>query len=355
MSERIKLDNDFTMFNMDEYIRLNQLKGWDRSFGTRDDMYKMTQLVSRTDFPDFISEVVLEGMEEIMEVELIGRNLFQDMGQSSPNISWMEEHGFDAQILGEGEAPRKARLRHAKKTFRPIKLGLGLEFTHEVLRDVDKMNTLGRHTRRVARALAYKENQYLLSIALNGVADGSNNHMTGDVHSSHIFDAQHSSWMSNASGVSVGASGSMDLQKINVAQQVATDEGFRLNKIFMSPSTTTSMLTLEEFRNTYTIQYLSRQAEQILEAQTRKPYFLPGGLEIYENREMPDGLVLMVDSNEFGGYWEVEGLATVELPENLARVIDLGFYKEPGAVSMKPGAGIIFTNVNSTAPSDFQT
>lgn len=344
--EKIQLDKDFSMFNMDDYIRINQLKGWDRSFGTKDDLYKMTQLVSRSDFPDFISEVVLEGMEEIMEVELIGRELFQDMGVSSPNISWMEEHGFDAQILAEGEAPRRARLRHAKKTFRPIKLGLGLEFTHEVLRDVDKMNTMGRHTRRVARALAYKENQYLLSVALNGVADGSTNHMTGEVHDSHIFDATHASWLSG---------GVMDIQKLNVARQVGTDEGFDYNKMFVSPSTITTMLNLEEFRNVYTIQYLSRQAEKVIEGNTRRPYFLPGGIQLYENREIPDGLVLMVDSEEFGGYWEVEGLATVELPENLARVIDLGFYKEPGAVSMKPGAGVIFTNVNSTAPSDYQT
>jgi len=344
--EKLQLDKDFSMFSMDEYITQNQLKGWDRSFGTKDDLYKITQLVSRSDFPDFISEVVLEGMEETMEVELIGRDLFNDMGESSPNIAWLEEHGFDAQILAEGEAPRKARLRHAKKTFRPIKLGLGLEFTHEVLRDVDKMNTLGRHTRRVARALAYKENQYLLSVALNGVADGSTNHMTGEVHASHLFDATHASWLSG---------GIMDIQKINVAQQVATDEGFTLNKIFASPSTVTSMLNLPEFRNVYTIQYLSRQAEKIVEGESRRPYFLPGGMELSQNREMPDGLVLMVDSTEFGGYWEVEGLATVELPENLARVIDLGFYKEPGAVSMKPGAGVLFTSVSTTAPSAFQT
>jgi len=342
----VQLDKDFKMFNMDEYIHQNQLKGWDRSFGTKGDMYKITQLVSRTDFPDFISEVVLEGMEEVMEVELIGREMFRDMGESSPNISWLEEHGFDAQILGEGEAPRKARLRHAKKTFRPIKIGLGLEFTHAVLRDVDKMDTLGRHTGRVARAMAYKENQYLLSVALNSVADGTNRHMTGDVHESHIFDAAHASWLSG---------GVMDVQKLNVAKQVGTDEGFNYNRLFASPSTMTSMLTLEEFRNSYTIQYLSKQAEQIIEGNTRRPYFLPGGIEVFENREMPDGLVLMLDKEEFGGYWEVEGLATVELPENLARVIDLGFYKEPGAVGMKPGAAVLFNNVNSTDPSDYQT
>ncbi len=344
--QKLRLDKDFSMFNMDTYIRQNQLKGWDRSFGVKDDMYKLTQLVSRTDFPDFISEVVLEGMEEIMEVELIGRELFQDMGESSPNISWLEEHGFDAQILAEGEAPRKARLRHAKKTFRPIKLGLGLEFTHEVLRDVDKMNTLGRHTRRVARAMAFKENQYLLSVALNSVADGSNAHMTGDVHANHIFDASNANWLSGSI---------MDIQKVNVGIQVLTDEGFTANKIFASPSTVTSMLNLEEFRNVYTIQYLSRQAEDIVEAKSRRPYFLPGGMQLIQNREMPDGLVLMVDSDEFGGYWEVEGLATVEIPENLARVIDLGFYKEPGAVGMKPGAAVLFNNVTVQAPSVFQS
>jgi hypothetical protein len=348
----INLDKDFKMFNMDEYIRSNNFQGWDKSFGTNDDLYKITQLVSRTDFPDFISEVILEGMEEVFEVELIGKEMFQDMGVSSPNISWLEEHGFDAQILGEGEAPRKARLRHAKKTFRPIKIGLGLEFTHAVLRDVDKMDTLGRHTRRVARAMAYKENQYLLSVALNSVADGSNRHMTGEVYDSHIFDATHASWQ--ASQVAA-ASGSMDIQKINVGTQVLTDEGFNADKIFASPSTVTTMLSLEEFRSTYTIQYLSKQAEAILEGRTRKPYFLPGGLTLYENREIPDGLVLMIDSQEFGGYWEVEGLATVELPENLARVIDLGFYNEPGAVGMKPGAAVLFNNVLTTTPATFQT
>jgi len=343
---KLQLDNDFTAFSMDDYIRLNQLQGWDKSFGSKDDFYKITQLVSRSDFPDFISEVVLEGMEEVMEVELIGRDMFQDMGESSSNISWLEEHGFDAQILSEGEAPRFARLRHAKKTFRPIKIGLGLQFTHEVLRDVDKMNTLGRHTRRVARAMAYKENQYLLSVALNGVADGSNNHMTGEVHSSHRFSATHASWLSGAV---------MDIQKINVGTQVLTDEGFTADRIYASPSTVTSMLTLEEFRNSYTIQFLSKQAEAILEGKTRQPYFLPGGMQLIQNREIPDGIVLMADSAEYGGYWEVEGLATVELPENLARMISMGFYKEPGAVVMKPGAAVMFTNVQSTTPSDFQT
>ncbi len=346
VEERIRLDSDFSTFNIDQYITQNALKGWDRTFGARDDFYKITQLVSRTDFPDFISEVVLEGMEEILEVELIGKEMFQDMGVSSPNISWLEEHGFDAQILAEGEAPRKGRLRHAKKTFRPIKIGAGLGFTHEVLRDVDKMNTLGRHTRRIARAMAFKENQYLLSVGLNSVADGSNNHMTGAVHTSHIYDASDSNWLSGSV---------MDIQKINVAVQVATDEGFTLDKMFTSPSTATSMLTLEEFRNSYTIQYLSRQAEEIIEGRSRKPYFLPGGIKLFENREMPDGLVLMIDSTEFGGYWEVEGLATVEVPENLARVIDMGFYKEPGAVGMKPGAGILFNNVTAVDPSTYQS
>lgn len=346
--QKLQLDKDFSLFNMDDYIRQANLKGWDRSFGTKSDLYKLTQLVSRTDFPDFISEVVLEGMEEIIEIELIGRDMFQDMGESSPNISWLEEHGFDAQILAEGEAPRKGRLRHAKKTFRPIKIGAGLEFTHESLRDVDKMNTMGRHLRRIGRAMAFKENQYLLSVALNGVADGSNNHMTGAVHLSHIYDASDADWLDNGSGT-------MDVQKINVGIQVANDEGFRLNKMFASPSTVTSMLTLIEFRNVYTIQYLSRQAEAVIEGNTRKPYFLPGGLQLFENREIPDGIVLMLDSEEFGGYWEVEGLATVEIPENLARVIDLGFYKEPGAVVMKPGAAVLFNNVTSTDPSVFQS
>ena len=62
--DKLRLDNDFSMFNMDSYIAQNELRGWDKSFGTKSDFYKITQLVSRTDFPDFISEVILEGMEE---------------------------------------------------------------------------------------------------------------------------------------------------------------------------------------------------------------------------------------------------------------------------------------------------
>ncbi len=345
MSQRLQLDKDFSMFNMDEYLNQNKLRGWDKSFGTKSDLHKITQLVSRTDFPDFISEVVLEGMEEVLAIELIGRSMYQDLGTSSPNVSWLEEHGFDAQVLAEGEAPRNARLRHAKKTMRAIKLGLGLEFTHEVLRDVDMMNTLGRHTRRVARAIAFKENQYLLSVALNGVADGSSNHKSGEVHTSHIFDASNANWLSGSV---------MDIQKINVAKQVATDEGFTLDAMYASPSTVTSMLNLEEFRNVYTIQYLSRQAEAIIEGNSRKPYFLPGGIKLFENREIPDGLCLLLDTNEFGSYWEVEGLSTVEIPENLARVTSMGFYKEPAAVATKPAAGVLFTNVASVDPSTYQ-
>lgn len=333
------------MFDIDEYIRLNQLRGWDRSFGTKGDMYKLTQLIDRTTFPDFISEVVLEEMEQIFETELIGERLYRNMGESSPNISWLEEHGFDAQFLGDGEAPRKARLRRAKKVSRAVKIGFGLSVEHEAVRDIDQFDVLGRHIKKAARAMAYKENQYLLSVAFNGVADGSTSHRTGSVHSSHIFNATHASWLSG---------GVMDIQKLNVARQVGNDEGFTYNTMFASPSTVTSMLTLPEFRNVYAIQYLSRQAEDIVEGRSRRPYFLPGGIELLENREIPDGYVLFVDSNEFGGYWSVEGLSTVQLPENLARVLDMGFYKEPGAVAMKPGGAVLFTNVTSTSPSTYQ-
>jgi len=339
----LRLDNGAVNV-VDNYIRQNNLQGWDKTFGTRGDFYKITQLVSSTDFPDFISEVILEGMEEIIEVELIGREMFADMGESGVNISWLEEHGMDAQLLAEGEAPRKAKIRHAKKTFNPVRVGLGLEFTHQALRDVDMLNVLGRHTRRVARAMAFKENQYLLSVALNGVADGSNRHMTGDVYASHILDSSSANWMSGTI---------MDVEKIQVALQVAKEEGFRLNKMFASPGTVTAMLAGEEFRNNYTIQFLSARAEQMIDGAGRVPYFLPGGIEVIENREMPNGLCLFIDSNEFGGYWEVEGLATVELPENLARVIDMGFYKEPGAVVFEPGASVLFTNLTSKDPTDY--
>ena len=338
---------DFNTFDINRYIQSNQLRGWDRTYGTKGDMFKLTQLVSRSEFPDFITEVVLEGMEEVMAVELVADRLFHKFSESSPVISWLEEHGFDAQVLAEGEAPMNARIRHSKKTFRSVKFGLGLEFTHEALRDIDKMDTLGRHLRRVSRAIAFRENQYLLSVAFNGVADGSDPHKTGDVYSNHVLSATDVTWTAN--------SGIMDIEKMQVTEQIFAEEGFDFNLMAVHPATYTAMLGLEEFRSSNVITYLSPQSEAIIENKSKTPYFLPNGVEVLVNREMPSGYALFLDKNEFGGYYEIEGLTTVQLPEDLARMTKMGFYKESGAVAMKPQAAVMMKDLTSKDPSSYVT
>lgn len=340
----VNLTNDIKVFDIDDYLRQSNVKGWDRTFGTKGDFYKLTQLVGRGEFPDFISETVLEGMEEVLEVELIGKDLFQTFSNARPVISWLEEHGFDAQVLAEGEAPKNARLRHAKKTFRAIKLGLGLEFSREALRDIDRMDTLGRHLKRVGRAIAFKENQYLLAVALNGVADGSNRHLSGEVYDSHVLDAEDEDWI---------ISGSMDDEKIQVIQQIFQEEDFDLTTMIASPATHTAMLGSERFAASNVIQYLSPDATAVIDNKSNRPFWMPGGVEMLINREMPNGEALFIDKNEFGGYFEIEGITSVELPEDLARMKKMGFYKELGAVAMKPGAAVRLTNLSSKNPADY--
>jgi len=340
----VNLTNDIKAFDIDDYLRQSNTKGWDRTFGTKGDFYKLTQLVGRGEFPDFISETVLEGMEEVLEVELIGKDLFQTFNNARPVISWLEEHGFDAQVLAEGEAPKNARLRHAKKTFRAIKLGLGLEFSREALRDIDRMDTLGRHLKRVGRAIAFKENQYLLAVALNGVADGSNRHLSGEIYDSHVLDGNNASW---------AISGSMDDEKIQVVQQIFQEEHFDLTTAIMSPATHTGMLGTERFAASNVIQYLSPDMQSVVDNKSNRPYWMPGGVEMLVNREMPNGEVLFLDKSEFGGYFEIEGITSVELPEDLARMKKMGFYKELGAVAMKPSAAVRITNINAKNPDDY--
>lgn len=338
---------DFKTFSIDRYIQDNKLRGWDRTFGANSDWYKLTQLVTSGEFTDFIGEVMLEGMEEIIEYELVADKLFQNMNHSggAGPISWLEEHGMDAQKLAEGETPQMARIRHAKKTFRSAKWGLGLEFTHEAIRDVNKMDTLGKHLKRVARAIAFKENQYLFATAFAGVANGTSRHLTGDVHSSHILNATDATW-ANSAGV-------ITPQKMQVVQQIGQDEGFTYGTMAVNPATFTSMLTTDAFEASNVIQYLSPKATQLVEGEALRPYFLPNGMEIISNRAMPTGYAMFVDKNEFGGYFDVEGLSSVELPTSLARMKQMAFYKEAGAVAMKPGGAVLIKNLVSTDPADY--
>lgn len=335
-------------FSIDKYIASNDLQGWDQSMGYNNDWYKLTQLVSRSKFVDFISETVLEGMVMIMEEELIGRQIFQDMSTNSPVISWLEEHGFDAQVLSEGAAPRNARLRYHKKTFRPIMLGLGLEFTHQVLRDTDQLDVLGRHVARVAKAIAYRENQYLLAVALNGVADGSTPHLSGDIFTNHVLEATDATWAGNA--------GIMDAERIQVIQQIFQEENFNMTTMITSPATYTGMMTLVDFRSSNVIQHLSPGSmTNIDNGAIGRPHFLPSGMEIISNRGMPNGLALFIDKNEFGGYFEIEGLSNVELPTDLARMKRMAWFKEIGAVAMKPEAAVLMQGLTAKNPADYVT
>lgn len=331
-------------YDVDRYIQNNNLRGWDRRYGVNNELYKLTQLVSRADFPDFISETVLEGMEEALQVELIGDRLFTTETTSSPVISWLEEHGFDAEILAEGEAPGYATVRHAKKKFSTVKFGRGLSFTKEALRDIDRMDTLGKHLTKLARAIAYKENQYLLSVAFNGVADGSTRHKTGDVYSNHILDATDGDWTN---------SGTMDIEKMQLVQTIFDDEEFDNSLMVTSPTTAVAMLSLDDYKSSNVFQAFSAGAEQVADGKTMRPHFLPNNMELLTNRLFPDGWAMFIDENEFGMYFPYEELNMVEMPMDLAQVLRMGFYKESGGVVGKPGAGVLIKNLNTKDPSDY--
>lgn len=318
-------------------------KGWGRNLS--ESGYALTQAISSDDFPEFISEVMEAGIRTAFLDTLVGRDLTMFERMSSPIISWMREDGFDAGYIGEMEEPPTATIRHSKYTVRPVKLGMSLKWSQELVEDSD-MDIIGRRMLpKVGRAIARAEDRYIMYNLVNMVADGTTDYKTGDYVSNHVLDATDTSWT---------VSGTLDHEKLSVAFYILEKEGYPVSHIVMSPAQRAQLNLLAPFYGTSGWQNFTPRAIGNVEDVSRKADIgIPSSAQLVVTNTIDDDKVLMLSKSDYAKFWERRPLQLTVQPKTPNELFMTSFAERVATAVTEPSAGVLLQNLTYIDPSAF--
>lgn len=308
--------------------------------------YLLEQMVSTGEFKEFVPEVVNEAILTYYEPALLGRTATNVFTAESPIISWLDERGLDAAIVGEGEEPPRARMRFSKRTLRMLKIGLALEFTAEVIEDA-ALNLVAKHVQRATVACARKENAYIFSVLLGGVADGSSTFMKGEIYADHILEATDTSW--NPTNTD------LDYTKIQVATQTLEDEGWNPDTVVMSPAQWTQVQLLLDTRDSSGLwNVLTPRAESAIDSGRA----VVRGLDRFNvivTPAIPNNKFLMFDKAEYSAFYERRPLGVNTIPDDLRDMMTMSMFERVGCAVIKPAAAVMINGLSYSNPADYVT
>lgn len=316
------------------------------TYGGNSEIYKLQQFVSSSEYPLLIPETVNEAIQTLFEPNLVGRQLCSTLNPANPTYSWIKEGNFDIQILSEGAEPDRSRLQYEKFTIRLFKIGHAIEYPREMLEDAE-IDVMGRHIAKVVQAIARKEDEFIFSVMLNGVADGSNDFKTGSEISNHILDGSTGGGWTVPSGTAA-----LTHEKLTVCMQIGETEGKPFNAAVMHPAQKFQLMKLQEFRDSRGyLQVMTPRAEAIMD--TGGLNMAPLGFDsvkIYSSYAMDQDKILFMDTNSFASFIERRPLTTYELSDNLTDVIGMSFFERVGAAVTDPEAAVLLRDLDYSNP-----
>jgi HK97 family phage major capsid protein len=316
-------------------------KGWGRQ--TTNSAYALTQAVSSDDFPEFISEVLEAGVRTAFLDELVGRELCTFERMASPIASWLREDGFDAGFIGEMEEPPTASIRHSKFTVRPIKIGMALQYSQELVEDTE-LDVVGAHVNKVGRAIARAEDRYVMWNLLNMVADGTSDYKSGDYVSNHVLNGSDADW--TVSG------GDLTHEKLATAIYVMEKEGYNVDAVVMSPAQRAQLNLLEQFYGGNKWSDMPQEGINALtDASIKADLGIPRGAQLVVSNTMPDDEVLMLNRSEFAKFWERRPLTVTQQPKTPNELFHTAFAERVACAVVEPAAAVKITNLGYIDPS----
>jgi len=306
----------------------------DLLYGNTNWKYVLKQFVQSGDFAPFVREVIDETITTYFEPELKGRMLTNFQRTNSPYISWYDEVGaVGADIINDGDEPPRITIKHGKYTVRTYEIGVAFEISRNTLDD-STLDLYTRHLRRAVRSVARRENQYIFTVLVNGVANGTAPRK-GDVYSSHIINSTDTDF-DNAN---------LDHRKIQYAISVLEDEGYSPTAVVMNPAQYLQLQMLLELRDTNnTFTFLPPDASEMISKGVRKAFGL-SSLQVIQDRYIPKDTVLFMDKEEYADFYELRPLSIDDIDDRLRWIYTTSLRERVGAVAREPRAGAKIVNL----------
>ena len=267
---------------------------------------KLTELekvLRRDDAKILLPEIIDERIQTKVEEERIGRTLVDLIPIQSDSISWLEETGFNAEIVPEGAEVPIAHATWEKFFVSVLKIGVRPVLTKEMIEDA-QWPVLRRNLDQAARAMAKKEDELIMDAlnagVPNGIAISDGVGGIGTVIHNHR--------------ISMGpntANNPLTNRSIAKGRTVLREENYTPDVLLCNPTQMYELMLMEEFigGNSPAYQVLPEWIKSSMVNGTIGTVF---GMKVVVSSNQPAGQVLMFDTDVYAALFERRPVTTNE-------------------------------------------
>ena len=311
--------------------------------------YEILQYFERDDFSLFVNEALNEYINTLYEPAQKAKELFNEIRPDAPVVSWINRSQFDAGLLAPGEEPPMVKLQFSKRHSTLFKLGLQMQFPTEVLEDVN-IDIIGMHLAAAVSAIARRKDQYLINLAVNGVANNTAN-QKGTVYPSHVLNALDGDFVSNSNA---SASGTLTYDKMLMALEIGEEEGMGYTHMALHPLQALTLNNMLQFQSSgvWNAGLPTKYGDQINTPNTLAAIGFPDVTPVVTSA-MPKDTALFVHKPTYGAIFTRRPLTISQEIDGILDLKKFGLHERFGGAVFDPNSATKITGLTYLNPTNF--
>jgi HK97 family phage major capsid protein len=282
-------------------------------------------MITRDDLIGLLPEVINRQIQVYAEPRRIGRELVDVIRINSDVESFLMEYGFEATEITElGEIPT-AKPRYEKSTLHTKKVGVGLQFSNDMLED-QRWDLIRRATRQATMAMTRYEDNHIISTLYSGVPDGST--IIGEKYTNHQVAASADLW-----------------EDFVRAFEIGQIEGYPFNAMVMHPFQHAQLLRMDQFRDGGGLWQVFPQRVENQMATGNLGTIL--GMKIYVSNYAHIGKILFLNTDNYAIFGERRPLRTEQDKDILHQSHLVVMTQRYGTAVVNPSGSAMITGLKT--------
>lgn len=296
---------------------------------------ELDKVLRRDDAKILLPEILDEQIQTKLEEVLIGRGLVDVIPIDSDSISWLEETGFNADIVPEGSAIPIAHATWEKFFVSVEKIGVRPVFTQEMIDDA-QWPVMKRNLDQGVRAVAKREDEMIMEALNAGVPNGLP--VSGGVGGvGTVVDNHRITIGPNA------ANNPLTTRSLAKAFTILRKENYQPNTILVNPTQMYELMAMEEFIGANSQAYMTLPdfvRDSMVNGTVGRFY----GANVVTSENQPAGQVLVMDTSVYAVLMERKGLSTDEYKDVIHQLQGVTITERVMPAITRRDAAVMLTN-----------
>lgn len=251
---------------------------------------ELDKVLRRDDAKLLLPEIIDEQIQSKLLEELIGRGLVDVVSIDSDSISWLEETGFNADVVPEGAAIPVSHATWEKFFVSVLKIGVRPVLTQEMIDDA-QWPVMRRNLDQAVKAVAKKEDEMIMDALNAGVPNGSPI-SAGVGGTGTVVDNHRITIGPNA------ANNPLTSRSIAKAFAILRKENYKPDTILCNPTQMYELMIMEEFIGVNSQAYMTLPSF-VEDSMLNGTYGRFYGASVVVSENQPEGQVLVFDRSVY--------------------------------------------------------